>query len=79
MTQTKAMSCTRKKEGGIGAWDRIDRAYKSGMSANPKREFTKIKNEANLQYDKVKTGLELIKKTLGETKARDRRGESIYG
>jgi hypothetical protein len=44
-----------------------------------KKEFTKIKNEANSQYDKVKTGLELIKKTLGETKARDRRGESIYG
>jgi|SRR6188472_3707628 hypothetical protein len=44
-----------------------------------KKEFMKIKKEANSQHDKVKTGLELIKKTLGETKARDKRGESIYG
>jgi N-acetylmuramoyl-L-alanine amidase CwlA len=44
-----------------------------------KKEFMKIKTEAKSQYDKVKTGLELIKKSLGETKARDKRGESIYG
>lgn len=43
------------------------------------KEFKKIKIEANSQYDKFKTGLELIKKTLGETKARNKRGESIYG
>jgi N-acetylmuramoyl-L-alanine amidase CwlA len=44
-----------------------------------KKEFKKIKIEANSQYDKFKTGLELVKKTLGETKARNKRGESIYG
>jgi hypothetical protein len=26
----------KEMEGGIGAWDRIDKAYKSGMAANPK-------------------------------------------
>jgi hypothetical protein len=44
-----------------------------------KKEFMKIKTEANSQYDKIKEGLELIKKSLGERKARDKRGESIYG
>jgi hypothetical protein len=32
-----------EKEGGIGAWDRIDKAYKSGMAANPKSSS----NQAN--------------------------------
>jgi hypothetical protein len=31
-----------EKEGGIGAWDRIDKAYKSGMAANPKSSSNKI-------------------------------------
>ena len=44
-----------------------------------KQEFMKIKNESNSQYDKVREGLELIKKSLGERKARNKRGESIYG
>lgn len=26
----------KEKEGGIGAWDRIEKAYKGGMAANPK-------------------------------------------
>ena len=44
-----------------------------------KKEFTKIKTEANSQYDKVKTGLELIRKYLDETNERNKRGENIYG
>jgi hypothetical protein len=44
-----------------------------------KKEFMKIKSEANSQYDKVREGLELIKKSLGERRARNKRGESIYG
>jgi hypothetical protein len=44
-----------------------------------KKEFMKIKSESNLQYDKVREGLELIKKYLGERKTRNKRGESIYG
>ncbi len=44
-----------------------------------KKEFMKIKTEANSQYDKVRDGLEIIKKSLGERKARNKRGESIYG
>ena len=44
-----------------------------------KKEFMKIKTEANSQYDKVKTGLELIRKYLDETNERNKRGENIYG
>lgn len=32
----------KEKEGGIGAWDRIDKAYKSGMAANPKSSSNQV-------------------------------------
>jgi hypothetical protein len=43
-----------------------------------KKEFQKMKAEAAVQYDKLKQGLELIKKSLDETNERNKRGESIY-
>jgi hypothetical protein len=39
----------KEKEGGIGAWDRIDKAYKSGMSANPKSSS----NQANAKTEET--------------------------
>jgi hypothetical protein len=39
----------KEKEGGIGAWDRIDKAYKSGMSANPKSSS----NQANAKTEGI--------------------------
>jgi len=39
----------KEKEGGIGAWDRIDKAYKSGMSAKPKSSS----NQANAKTEET--------------------------
>jgi hypothetical protein len=39
----------KEKEGGIEAWDRIDKAYKSGMSANPKSSS----NQANAKTEET--------------------------
>ncbi|MPZ08460.1 MAG: hypothetical protein GEU26_18960 [Nitrososphaeraceae archaeon] len=39
----------KEKEGGIGAWDRIDKAYKSGKAANPKSSS----NQANAKTEET--------------------------
>lgn len=37
----------KEKEGGIGAWDRIEKAYKNGFAANPKSSS----NQANAKTE----------------------------
>ena len=44
-----------------------------------REEFNQIKNEAELQYDKVEKGLKIVKDALEDRTTRDKMGENIYG